>query len=341
MSASAKSCLSRGVKASASCDENYKVTGTFPPPRVFFLGSAHRLLPDFDERHGFSSLTDDFNSIHTSHICSKGYFLNLSDPLLASGQLFEIACTHGFPNGTGLYMIINDHEACTARVRKCWDDAEERRAINRVRGAELADERRRLVFDYDALVNSIGEMSERSHREGLLGEILAEVAITDCSPSTSIIFVNYHRSGTPTRPGIDLAGFTSFNDQLWILLVESKFTEQGTSHIINLKDDALVSISERCESELNFAQVVFQVIYYSSEGDPIRDIVSKMKEAFRYDRILAYAFLSSDHPEMDWGQFIRSPPSTLFTLADFRSSLLKIEPNHEIVKLLDRRTTFG
>jgi hypothetical protein len=232
-------------------------------------------------------------------------------------------------------MTMADPEACAVRVRKCWGDAEARRSINRIRGAELANERRRLVFDYDALVDSVGEMSERSHREGLLGEILAEVAITDCCQNTSIIFVNYHRSGTPTRPGIDLAGFTSSNENLWLLLVESKFTEQGTSHIMSLKDDALVSISERCESELNFAQVVFQVIFHSSEGDPIRDTVNRMKEAFRHDRILAYAFVSSDHPEIDWGQFIRSPPSTLFTLPDFRSSLLKVDVNSEIVKLLD------
>jgi hypothetical protein len=232
-------------------------------------------------------------------------------------------------------MTVTDRQTCTTLVRKCWEFAEERRAINRVRGAELADERRQLVFDYDTLVDSISEMSERSHREGLLGEILAEIAISDCSQRTTIIFVNYHNSGTPTRPGIDLAGFTSLNDQLWILLVESKFTEQGTSRIINLKDDALVTISERCESELNFAQVVFQVICHSSVGDPIREIVSEMKQAFREDRILAYAFISSDHPEVDWGQFIRSPPSTLFTLAGFRSSFLKIDPDHEIVRLLD------
>lgn len=261
--------------------------------------------------------------------------MSLSDPLLASGQLFEVVCIHEFPNGNGLYFTMTDPEACTDRVKKCWKLAEERRAINRVRGSDLADERRQLVFDYDALVDSIGEMSERSHREGLLGEILAEVAIPDCSPKTSLVFVNYHRSGTPTRPGIDLAGFTSLHDQLWVLLVESKFTEQGTSHIINLKDDALISISERCESELNFAQVVFQVICHSSEGETIRDTISTMKQAFRDDRIIAYAFLSSDYPEVDWGQFIRSPPSTLFTLAGFRSSLLKVEPKNEIVKLLD------
>lgn len=261
--------------------------------------------------------------------------MNVSDSLLASGQLFDVVSIHGFERGNGVYLSIADSERCTERVLERWRFAETRRALSRVRATSLAEERRKLIFDYDTMVKRIAELSERSHREGLLGEILAELAIPDCSPKSALIFVNYHLTGTPTRPGIDLAGFANLSDQLWVLLVESKFTEQGTPHVIHLKDEALVSLSDRCESELRFAQVIFQVVYHSVNREKTEDLVERMKQAFGDERILAFAFLASDDASVDWRQIICSPPFTLFTLSNFRSSFLKIESSSEIVRLLD------
>jgi hypothetical protein len=255
--------------------------------------------------------------------------------LLRAGHLFHIAVDNPLAGGRNVHLVVKGSQQCEERVNERWKFAESQRARNRTKDPALIEQRKNLIYHYDQLVEEIGELKHRTHKEGLLGEILADLTVDDCCPPLTMKFVNYYKTGTPNLGGIDLASLITIDRDEWLVLVESKFTEQGITETIKIKDDALASISDRCESEANFANLVLQILPTTISEIPHGTLIQRMISAFKEGYILGFAYICSNNPEVDCAAFVQSSPLTSYTLSDFLSSILRVDGERGIVSLLD------
>ncbi len=257
--------------------------------------------------------------------------------LIRTGNLFRIGSENRISVGRNIHLVVKDSEQCRSHVEERWRFASLQRDRRRTKDPALVEQRKQLVFHYDELVEEIGELKQRSHKEGLLGEILADLTLDDCFPPLDMKYVNYYRTGTPNVAGIDIAGLIGTNKDDWLVLLESKFTEQGTTETIRLKNEALASISERCESEANFANVVLQILP-NAPTDAARSqqvLIQRMINAYKRDCIVGCAYICSSSAEANTTHFIQSSPLTQYNIADYLSTILRLDSEPGIVRFLD------